>query len=281
MFNIGMYSPEIKRFTLERLFDAIKIYGFSEVQFNFSSTGGEDMPNTINEELADYIYSVASHRGIKISAVNGTFNMTHPEKTIRLDGIKRFEQIAKVCGCLHCKLISLCTGTRNTQSMWRWHPDNETSEAWNDLTETTQALLEIADKYKVYLGVETEASNVINTPEKARKLLDSMGSPWLKIIFDPANLFHAGEAYPENSARILEHAFDLLAQDIIIAHAKDIKSGPEIEFTSAGRGIVAFERLFELLITNKYQGGVIIHGVHDELEFNYSVAFMKELMNNI
>jgi sugar phosphate isomerase/epimerase len=280
MNKLGMYTPEIKRDTVERLFDAIKIYGFAEVQFDFLSVCSEQMPASIDKGLTDHIYQVASERGIAISAVNGTFNMIHPNKAMRLDGIKRFEQIAKACGSLHCNLISLCTGSRNTQNMWRGHDDNVTQEAWNDLIETSTELVAIADKYKVFLGVEPEASNVINTAEKARKFLDTMKSPWIKIIFDPANLFHVGQAVPENALPILEHAFDLLGKDIIVAHGKDVKKGPEIAFTSAGRGIVAFERFLQLLKQSSYRGGIIIHGIHDEAEFPYSIAFMKELLKN-
>ncbi|NLL91739.1 MAG: sugar phosphate isomerase/epimerase [Ruminococcaceae bacterium] len=278
VYPLGMYSPEIKRDTVERLFDAVSIYGFKEMQLNFSSVCGEEMPEKIEPEFAARIKKAADDRGIVISAVSGTFNMIHPDPAVRAEGVVRFEQIAAICSILDCKVITLCTGTRDRDLMWRWHDDNEKPDAWDDLLDTTEKLIPIADKYDVILGIETEASNVVNTPEKALKLINSFETDRLKIIFDPANLFRKGMAKPENAVKVIEEAFALLKDYIVIVHGKDIHAGDGISFTSAGRGIVPFERMLELLDDIGYNGSIIIHGMRDETEFPYSVAFMNELM---
>lgn len=143
-----------------------------------------------------------------------------------------------------------------------------------------ERLLALADQYDLTLGVETEASNVVNTPERARLLLDTLKSRRLKIIFDPANLFHPGTACAEKAADIVEHAFDLLKEDIVLTHAKDIRAGEGIAFTSAGRGIVPFRRFLELLDSIGYAGPVVAHGIHDEAEFPFSTAFLNGLMKH-
>lgn len=79
--------------------------------------------------------------------------------------------------------------------------------------------LPLAEAHNVILGVEPEVSNVIDSAERARRLLDEMKSPNLKIVMDGANLFHYGEL-PCMSELI--HAFELLGDDIVIAHAKDL-----------------------------------------------------------
>ena len=277
--KLGTFSPELKRDTIERHFDAMRIYGFEEVQYDFLSAGGVEMPEKIDPALVRRIRAAADARGIRIRAVNGTFNMIHPDKAMVDTGVAGFREIAAACEGLGCGIVTLCTGTRNTQSMWRPHPDNETPEAWDDLIQTALRLRNIADEFGLTLGVEIEASNVINTAEKAVRLLDAMQGDCFGIIMDPANLFHAGKAKPENAVAILEHAFELVKDRIILAHAKDIHAGDGISFTSAGRGIVAFERYFELLDSIGYDGPVIAHGIHDEGEFAYSVAFLNTLMN--
>ncbi len=277
--KLGMFSPEIERDTIDRLFDAVRLYGFSEMQFDFLSVGDEEMPATIQSDLTARIRKAADEHNITIRAVNGTFNMIHPDPSVVADGIARFELIAAACQTLGCKIITLCTGTRSTEHMWKYHPDNESASAWTDLLSTMEKVISIAEKYDVTLGIETEASNVINTPERARLLLDTMKNKRLGIIFDPANLFHEGTARPELATGIIEHAFELLKDDIILAHAKDIHAGDGIRFTSAGRGIVPYERMFELLDSLGYQGPIIAHGIHDEAEFAYSVAFLNSLIH--
>jgi sugar phosphate isomerase/epimerase len=41
-------------------------------------------------------------------------------------------------------VITLCTGTRDPENMWRWHPENASSQAWSDLLSSMEAALRIA-----------------------------------------------------------------------------------------------------------------------------------------
>ncbi|MBC8535986.1 sugar phosphate isomerase/epimerase family protein [Feifania hominis] len=277
--RLGMYSVEITRPSVEEVFSEAARLGFEEMQFDFGSVGTQQLPDEISPELTARIAAAARTSNIAITAVNGTFNMIHPDARIREAGVSRFEQIAKACSVLGCPLITLCTGSRDTQNMWRRHPGNDLPDAWSDLLHTTAELVEIAERYGVFLGVETEASNVVSSPQRARRFLDEMASPRLRIIMDPANLFHDGQARLENSYDILASAFDLLADDIIAAHGKDIREGPGISFTSAGRGIVDFDYFVGLLKSAGYRGGIIAHGIHEEWEFPGTVAYLKQVLS--
>src|ERR1017187_4363159 len=84
----------------------------------------------------------------------------------------------------------VCTGTRDQTSMWRRHPDNDLPESWRDMVACMREATDIARQAKVVLAFEPEMSNVVDSARKARRLLDEMGSPHLKVTIDPANLFH-------------------------------------------------------------------------------------------
>ncbi len=269
--ELGMYTPELERDGLADLFHAIHGFGFTLAQLDFRSVLGEDMPAHIPAELTARIGAAARQNGVRIVAVNGTFNMIHPDVEVRREGVRRFETIARAARELGSPLVSLCTGSRSREGMWRRHEDNDTPEAWSDLAETLRPVILIAERYDLDLGVECEASNVVSSPERARRLLDEMRSPRLRIIMDPANLFQAGEARVERVRPILRRAFDLLAKDIALAHGKDILSGDGLRFTSAGRGIVDFRYFFELLHESGYAGGLILHGIKREEEFRPAV----------
>ena len=128
-----------------------------------------------------------------MAAVSGTFNMIHPDPAQRADGLRRLAVLAAACGALGTRLITLCTGTRDPEDMWRRHPANDTPDAWRDLLASLEVALAAAERHDVFLGVEPEVANVIDSAAKARRLLDELRSPRLKIVMDPANLFHAGE----------------------------------------------------------------------------------------
>lgn len=247
------------------------------MQFDFLSVCDEEVPNEYAPELISSIAENAKKYGIDIVAVNGTFNMAHPDPAVRKDGLLRFEKLAKICKDIPCRMITLCTGSRTPDNMWVWHPDNETAEAWGDMTQVMREVIRIADENDVYLGIEPEASNVVNSAAKAKRLLDEMHSPRLEIIMDCANLFHKGEAYKENVRNIIGNAFDLLGDHVTLAHGKDINEGPGISFTCAGRGIVDFPYFFDKLEKIGYQGGMILHGIKHEEDIAPCISTIKRI----
>ncbi len=276
--ELGMILGEIQRPTLEKLLQAVRGYGFTQIQFGYASVCGTDMPEALEPEFVQSIRTQAQASGIEIVAVSGTWNMIHPDTAVREQGLARLDVIAESCQHLGCDFVTLCTGTRNRESMWRWHADNQTQSAWDDLLVTMQRALEIAERHDVYLGIECEASNVVNTPERARQLMDTFGSPRLKIIMDVANLFQRGEAREENVRPIMDNAFALLGNDIQIAHGKDIKAGEELEFTHAGNGIIDFGYYVEKLRACGYTGGMVLHGIKEERYMSEAVAHMREVL---
>ena len=51
----------------------------------------------------------------------------------------------------------------------------------------------IADRHEVTLAFEPEINNVVSSVMRARRLLDEIDSPWLKVVIDPANLLRPGD----------------------------------------------------------------------------------------
>ena len=267
-FESAAHTP----YAAEVLFRKMKERGFEAVQFAFSSiaetdftpNGQIEIPAVIPSAAIQAVRENAEKYGIPVEVINGTFNMAHPDRDIREEGIRRFEILCRAAKELGAKYISLCSGTRNADHLWSPHPDNDTQEAWNDMLDTVSRCTKIAEEYGITLAVESEASNIISTPERARRLMDTVGSPNLKMILDCANLFHAGEAHKENVREILEHAFALYGNDIVLAHGKDIREGDGIDFCGTGLGIVDFAYTAALLEQYDFTGNMFLHGIYDE-----------------
>lgn len=267
-FESAAHTP----YTAEVLFRKMKERGFEAVQFAFSSiaetdftpNGQIEIPAVIPSAAIQAVRENAEKYGIPVEVINGTFNMAHPDRGIREEGIRRFEILCRAAKELGAKYISLCSGTRNADHLWSPHPDNDTQEAWNDMLDTVSRCTKIAETYGITLAVESEASNIISTPERARRLMDTVGSPNLKMILDCANLFHAGEAHKENVREILEHAFALYGDDIVLAHGKDIREGDGIDFCGTGLGIVDFAYTAALLEQYDFTGNMFLHGIYHE-----------------
>ena len=73
--KLGFYSPEIAGRNVDEVFARAKDYGFTEVQYNFLTSHGEEMPAEFDPGELEEIAAAAMKQGIRIKAVNGTFNM--------------------------------------------------------------------------------------------------------------------------------------------------------------------------------------------------------------
>lgn len=221
--------------TLEARLDAARACGLACVQMSMECASLPEMPDQIPAGLPERIRREASARGIAIASVTGTFNMCHPDAEHRRAGLRRLRVLAEACPQMGTSAIHVCTGTRDPTSMWRRHPDNGSPESWRDMAACVREATDIARQANVVLAFEPEMSNVVDSARKARRLLDEIGSPHLKVTIDPANLFHAGEL--PRMKEILDEAFALVGKDIVLAHAKDLDHDGEAGHKAAGQGV--------------------------------------------
>jgi sugar phosphate isomerase/epimerase len=260
MMRLGIFETVFGRPTLREAFEAVRDAGYASVQFDFASAGIGSQPSRVPPHVAQQVRDEAESSGVRIASVSGTFNMIHPDRAVRESGLTSLQAIASTCSTLGCDIVTLCTGTRDTQSMWRGHPDNGSADAWTDLLESLASALAVADRYDVRLVVEPEPANVARDADRARRLLDEIGHPRLKIVLDPANIL-AGDR--DRSPEVaLDHAFDLLGDHIILAHAKDLDE--QGKFCAAGTGIVPWDHYRRLLQGISYAGDVIFHTLTEE-----------------
>ena len=292
--RVGILSGDFAPTNIDSLFGKMQNLGFASAQLAFSSfieigfipNGEIEIPEKIDAAIIAHIKKSAENHGIDIIACGGTFNMAHPDRRVRDEGLKRFKYLAESAGNLDCKIISLCTGSRNTGHLWRYHPDNNTPEAWADMIDTVKKAVEIAEKYNIVLAAETEMANIVNSPEKAKKMMDEVNSPSLKMIMDCANLFPAGEAKKENVRRIVRSAFDIFGGDIVLAHGKDISESSEsfesdgIKFCATGEGIIDYKQFAELLREYNYKSDMILHGIFDESKMTRGIEVIRKSMGD-
>ncbi|MBK8050452.1 MAG: sugar phosphate isomerase/epimerase [Anaerolineales bacterium] len=271
--QVGIFAKTFARPTLDETLDAVIGNGLRCVQFNLSCAGLPTLPASITPSEVDAIRHALGVRRIEVPALSGTFNLIHPDPAVVDDGIARLGVLAGVARSLDASIITLCTGTRNPENMWRWHAANRSADAWRDLLTGMERALAATEATGAILGVEPEISNVVESPQQARRLLDELRSPRVKIVMDGANLFR-----PETVAQmdqVLEGAFDLLGPDIVLAHAKELRPDGAVGDCAVGAGILAWRRYLNLLRTNGYTGPLIIHGVK-ETEAPASIAYLQQ-----
>ena len=271
----GIFAKIFARPTVAEVFRAVARHHLRSVQFNFASAGLPSLPDEIDPALAKRIRKAAAEQRIAIEAVSGTFNMIHPDAKQRRDGLHKLGIIAGACESLDTRMITLCTGTRDAENMWRHHQQNDSPEAWRDLLVSLTKALTIADKFDLLLGVEPEIGNVVSSAEHARRLLDELRSPRLKIVIDPANLFRPADL--PRMDEIMDEAFDLLGGDLAMAHAKELSADGHAGSLPLGSGALDWNRYLSLLRASQFKGPLIMHGF-EEQDVAASVKFLRDEM---
>jgi sugar phosphate isomerase/epimerase len=270
--EIGIFAKTFPRKTLDATLNAVRAHALKYLQFNMACVGLASMPDEIHGGLRDRIRRALAVRGLRMAAVSGTFNMIHPDSMKRREGLRRLNVLASACRDMGTSIITLCTGTRDPDDMWRRHADNDSPEAWADLLDSMRKAVRIADEQDVTLAFEPEVANVVDSARRGRRLLDEIGSPRLKVVMDGANLFHAGEL--PRMREILDEAFARLGKDIVLAHAKDLSRDGEAGHEAAGTGLLDYDHYLALLRRAGYDGPLILHGL-TESQVDGCVAFLR------
>ena len=269
--RLGIFARTFSRPTVEGVFDAVKEHALNCVQFNMACAGQPTLPDHISPSLATRIRDASMNRGLEIAAVSGTYNMTHPDPEVRRADLRRLRTLASACHGMGTSVITLCTGTRDPEDMWRWHPENASSQAWSDLLFSMEAALRIAEEEQMTLAFEPERANVVSTAAKGHALLAAMQSSRLKVVIDPANLIAPGDEH--QMSQVLDEAFDLLGEHIVIAHAKD--RGADRTFHAAGEGILDYDQYVRLLRAAAFDGPFILHGL-TEGQVDAALQFLRD-----
>lgn len=276
---LGIMTRMFARKSLEEVADAVCATRLKAVQLNLRSAGLETLPAQLDIETASAIGGIFSSRELTVAAVSGTFNTIHPDLTIRSEGIRRLGILASRCHALGSNIITLCTGTRDPDNMWHYHVRNQEPSAWNDLVATMRELVQFAEQCDVTLAFEPEVVNVVDSAEKAQKLLQEVGSPRLRIVFDPANLIRPSDL--PDTRPVLRRAIALLGPHIALAHAKDVAppepGAEECQRVSVGNGVLDFKLYLDLLKSAHFHGALIMHDL-EEAEVPTSKARLESLI---
>ncbi len=234
--------------------------GYLGVQFNLLSAGLASLPDELPGGLAEQVRDTAQSTGIRLATLSGTYNMAHPDPNARAASRKGFRNVIEAARRMGAPVVTLCTGSRDPNDMWKRHPDNHSALAWSVFRSELDFALGLAEAADIKLGVEPEPGNVVNDADAARRLLDEVASPLLGIVLDAANLL-SSETLPAQH-EVIEKAAQLLGDSLLLAHAKDIDSSGHV--VAAGEGAVDLAWFVARLRAAGYDGALVGHGFSAE-----------------
>lgn len=272
--ELGIFSKVYKNYDLEDAFSKIKAAGFDTVQFNFANVGLDSLPSDIPESIIEQISLATKNTGITIPVVSGTFNTLELNEDKHNANMHNFAEVVKAASKLSIPCVSISTGSFNQEDFWSAHPENHTEEAWQKLYHSLDEMLKVATEHGVIIVVEPEQANVVSTVEDSLRMMNHYNySPYLKILFDAANIITPSDANCLESK--INDSLEVLKDSIKIAHCKDCYvTSEKIEFRAVGKGNLPLKNYISQL-SKFYNGPIIMHGL-DEEDVEYAMNYLEK-----
>lgn len=273
--NIGIRAHDFGSGSLEQLADNISEKGFNCIQLAPPKAieGFEYYPGCYNSDMAKNIRNNFERKGIHISVLGCYINPVHPDKTERRELLDRFKEHIHYVRDFGCKIVGTETGSLNADLSF--HSDNHGEEAFNCITESIGELVHEAEKHDVFVGVEGVTKFTIHTPERLKRLIDTINSDNLKVIFDPVNLIDINN-YKEQD-KIIKQSFELFGDKIAILHAKDFTVQDNVLKTvPAGKGMLNYDLVLKSLKATNPNADILMENIKEQF-MSESKKFIEEI----
>ena len=188
--ELGIFARIFTRPTAEEVAAAVAGAGFGLVQLNLSCIGAPTVPPVGADVDFAGIRSAFEAHGVRIWGLSCTYNLVHPDLAQRAEYTARAEWLIGRAPELGAEVVTLCSGTRDAEDMWRAHPGNSSPEAWAELRTGLDKLLPAAQAAGVRLGIEPNRATSLPTPVARATCSPSLAhdARFIGIVLDPANL---------------------------------------------------------------------------------------------
>jgi sugar phosphate isomerase/epimerase len=171
---------------------------------------------------------------LNIAILGCYLNLAHPDEEIYQKTLEQYRAHLRMSAWIGGCVVGTETG--NPNAAYRYDPaKSHTPEALALFIRRLRPVVAEAERLQTTVAIEPVYTHIVHDPQTARRVLDALASPSLKIILDPVNLLH-----PDNLARrdeLLREAVELLGPDIAAVHLKDyVREGGELRTVPSGQG---------------------------------------------
>ncbi len=244
--KLGIMSSVYGDLPVDEAARQIKADGFSNVVCDFAFADVRFNPLEPDWAAARKVVTTLERAGIEIVSLFGYYNVVDPDVKRRKSGEARIEALLASGNRLGCRLVSTETGTFNSQSEWDSAPENQTEQGYLQCKSALEKHARFAEKHGTVLAIETYYRNIISTIDRAERLFREVKSPALRLVMDPCNYFRKEDL--SRMKPMLEAMFQKLGNQIVIAHAKDVKASAVSEdLPAAGLGVLDYPLFLRLL----------------------------------
>lgn len=277
--RIGIRAHDMEKAPLEELVQNINKMGFKCTQLALKKaihTFNVDL-GAMTPGMAFYMKELFNTYKVDIAVLGCYLNLTNPNREEHDRIIDAYKVHIRFASLLGCGIVGTETGAVNRE--YGYQQENHSDNALKLLIEHLKCIIDYGEKMGVIIGIEPVYNHIVYDLERTYKVLNTINSPNLQIIFDPVNLLSYNN-YKEQED-IMKGAFELFGKDISVIHAKDFKiNEKKIIAIPSGTGLLNYDLLLRLIKEYK----PYIHVLLENTEPDNAVStrrFLEEKYENI
>ena len=240
--NIGLRLHDAAGATLEEKLSIAHALGCRCVHLALSKAAPgfamADAPRLLTREYAQEVGALLDKYDLRLALLGCYLNLATPDEAELACTMDCYRAHLRFAGWLGGAMVGTETGAPNVK--YQSGPECHTEEALALFIRRLRPVVDAAEEYGAQMAIEPVCRHIVHTPERARQVLDAIGSPRLHIIFDPVNLLD--EANVHETDAVLERAIRLLGPDIRLVHIKDYMTDPAA-CVAAGEGTMDYSRV--------------------------------------
>lgn len=242
-FLIGARLHDYGQGIPDELFARVAADGFAAVQLAYKKCvpGVKSYADVTPQLVVDTVEAGKRHH-IQVAVLGTYVELALDDEAKRTANAADFKSQLAVCKALGAG----CIGTETTNMALQ--PAGTTRErAQYLLCKSLETILPEAERLGVTVGIEPVSYHSMNTPEATRRILDTMASPALKVIFDAGNLLTADAV--DHQDQLWDRVGSLLGDRLVAVHFKGETFTPEgkPQSTSLEESVIDFSGAFRML----------------------------------
>jgi sugar phosphate isomerase/epimerase len=187
------------------------------------------------------------------------------DRARREDDLARLTRAFRVAQLLGSPMVLTGCGSYHPTHGYGPHPDNHAPEARELIVQFLREAAPRAADHDVVLALECHTITALDTPAHIREIVEAVGSPNIRVNFDPVNLLCSVDAVYASGAEMALMLDVLGAHYHWTAHAKDIVIEPRLALhldeTVCGDGLLdwpAYLRCAERLGSAEQPAAVLV-----------------------
>ncbi|MEW9122486.1 MAG: sugar phosphate isomerase/epimerase [Thermotaleaceae bacterium] len=200
-------------------------------------------------------------------------NHAHPDPKQQ----KYFQEISKGYIDIAASKGIKCVGTESftLNADGKPHMEDHTQVGYNRFIKQLEPIAAYAEERQVDFAIEPVVHHIIYDIKTTVKLIDDLGSKWVKVIFDPVNLMT--QELAKDQSLFFETFLEAFETRIITVHVKDFAySGDKKQVLTAGLGELDYSCLHQMIKQSQQSMDVILEGASSEWMVE-AIRHMKQI----